>query len=156
MKNQGGISIIEVLMVLCMVGVIAAMGFSSYLGWQKQVRLVNAKDELRSVLVRAQQQATAAANDKSWGIHLTTTTYALFSGDFYDKDNPGNQVWNLQGVEVFSASTTFADGSGGRSSDVLFTKFVGSTVNTGTIELLVNTSPLATTTLDVNASGKID
>ncbi len=156
MKNQGGLSIIEVLMVVFMVGVIVSIGFNSYVGWQKQVRLINTKEEIKSVLVRAQQQATSAMGNKSWGIHLATTSYSLFSGDFYDQDNPSNQVWDLQGIEVLSASTTFSNGAGGRGSDVIFYKFTGLTVNTGTIDLLVSSDPNSTTTINVSASGKID
>ena len=156
MKNQRGLSIIEVLMVVVVVGIIVSMGFSSYISWQKQVRLINTKEEIKSVLVRAQQQATAAMDNKAWGIHLATTSYALFSGDFYDVDNISNQVWDFQGIEVFSASTTFADGAGGRGSDVIFAKFTGLTVNTGTIDLLVSSNPSTTTTIDISSSGKID
>lgn len=156
MKNQGGLSIIEVLMVIVVVGIIVGVSFSSYIGWQKEVRLINTKDEIKSVLVRAQQQATSAMSNKSWGVHLATTTYTLFSGDFYDQDNPSNQVWDLQGIEILSASTTFSNGAGGLGSDVIFYKFTGLTVNTGTINLLVSSNPSSTTTINVNASGKID
>jgi len=99
-KDQRGISMIEVLMALVIMTLLATMGFSSYRIWQKQISLINTRDEIKSALARAQQLATAASGNTAWGLHLATSTYTVFPGSFYNETDPDNRTWVLNGVEI--------------------------------------------------------
>lgn len=154
--NQKGMSILELILALLVAAIIAAMGASSYQTWQKQILLLNTRDEIKSGLVRAQQLATAAANNTSWGMHLATSSYTIFSGDFYNEVDPNNKTWNLNGTEIFESYITFSDGAGGYTSDVVFSKFDGDTYNTGTVSVIVSSQPTLTKSIIVQSSGQID
>ena len=155
-KDQRGISMIEVLMALVIMTLLATMGFSSYRIWQKQISLINTRDEIKSALARAQQLATAASGNTAWGLHLATSTYTVFPGSFYNETDPDNRTWVLNGVEIVESYITFSDGAGGYTSDVVFSKFDGETYNTGTIEIIIANQPSFTKTVEVQSPGQID
>ena len=155
-KNQKGISTLEVLMVFVILAIVATMSFSAYRIWQRQILLLNTRDEIKSALSRAQQLATAAANNSAWGVHLATSTYTVFPGSFYNDTDPDNKTWDLNGVEIIDSYITFSDGAGGYTPDVVFSKFEGETYNTGTIEIMVTAQPSLIKTVTVQSPGQID
>ncbi|MBT4209366.1 MAG: hypothetical protein HOE19_00375 [Candidatus Komeilibacteria bacterium] len=155
-KNQRGVSILEVLFILMIVAIVMSMGFSAYRVWQRQVLLTNTRDELKSALVRAQQLATAAADNRAWGMRLATSSYTIFPGNFYNDSDPDNKTWELRDIEIVDSYITFADGAGGYSSDVVFSKFDGDTYNTGTVSIIVSAQAELSKNITVLSSGQID
>jgi prepilin-type N-terminal cleavage/methylation domain-containing protein len=155
MAKKGGMTMIEILITLSIAAVIFAISTFSYQQWQIKVRLLNSRDELKSVLLRTQQLATAAASSTSWGIHLEADRYVMFQGDYYDENNPNNRIWYLNGAVILNASTTFANGGGGLGSNSVFGKFTGETYNTGTIRLAVPFNTSTIRTVNVAESGQI-
>lgn len=156
LKNRQGISTVEVLIVIMIIAIIAGLSAISYSNWQKDVQVINARDELRSTLVRAQQLSTAVAQDNQWGVHLEEDRFILFKGSFYNSSEPENISHNLQGVRILDPTNSFADGASGRQEDVLFYKFTGMTANTGTVSIYPLSDPSAIRTLEVLSSGHIE
>jgi len=146
----------EILLTFLLVAIITSMGFSSYRTWQTNILLLNTRDEIKSGLVRSQQLATAAANNTAWGMHLATTSYTIFSGDFYSDSDPNNKTWELNGVEITNAYNAFSDGAGGYASDVVFSKFDGDTYNTGTVNIIIANQPGTVRNIIIQSSGQID
>ncbi|PIR06883.1 MAG: hypothetical protein COV55_02140 [Candidatus Komeilibacteria bacterium CG11_big_fil_rev_8_21_14_0_20_36_20] len=155
MKNQLGLTILEIILVLFIAGIIATLSAVSYHRWQQQVQLNNNLDELNSALARAQQLATAAADNNVWGIHLDNDRYMMFQGYSYNENDPHNILWVLKGTEILHPTSTFADGTGGFGSNVIFSKFTGQTANTGTITLMTVSDHNITKTIIVDPSGQI-
>lgn len=131
------------------------MGQGSYAVWQKNVHIHNATEEFKSSLVQAQQKAAASADGKSWGVHLEADRYTLFSGDIYTVNNPTNVVKDLIGLTIVNPATSLSDGTSGNSPDVVFFKFTGQTVNSGTITLQVNADPTIQRTISISNLGVI-
>ena len=156
MKNKLGFTLVEGLVALFIAVLIYVLSTTAYKNWQKQVQISNSADELRSSLFRAQQLATASADNASWGIHMETDRYVLFSGDFYNVSDPNNKESILQGTQIFSPGSSFADGVGGYGPDVVFAKLTGQTVNTGTVSIITLVQPSNTSTVTINSSGQID
>jgi hypothetical protein len=136
--------------------IIASLSAVSYGNWQKDVQAINARDELRATLVRAQQLSTAVAMDDQWGVHLEEDRIVLFKGSFYNQSEPENIEHELQGVNILDPTNSFTDGAGGRQEDVLFYKFTGMTANTGTVSIYPISEPAAVKTLDVLATGHVE
>lgn len=155
-KNNGGITTIEVLIVIIIITVIAGMGVVSYTNWKRQVKLINTEEEIKSTIVKAQQLATAAADNKIWGVHFETDRYVLFQGSFYDENDPNNESWNLQGVEIVDPENSLADGAGGYGPDLIFYKFIGTTANTGTIDIIPSGVAGGLRSISISASGQVD
>lgn len=154
-KNKKGISAIEVLIVISLMVIITSLGTISYSKWQKEVQTINARDELRALLVRAQQLSTAVAMDDQWGVHLEENKATLFKGSFYNEFESANIEHQFQGVRVLDPTNSFADGAGGYQEDVLFYKFTGLTANTGTVSMYPSSDPTNIKTLEVFANGQI-
>lgn len=153
--TRNGVSVIEVLITLGIASLIFGISSYGYREWQTRVQLTNDRDELKSVLLRVQQLATAAAGGTSWGLHLESDSYVMFAGDYYDENNPSNRAWDLNGSQILNASSTFADGAGGYIADTVFAKFSGETYNTGTIALAPLTNTSTVKTINVAESGQI-
>ena len=156
MLNKKGISIIEIMITVFIISALTGMGAAVYINWQKQSKLVNTADEIKSVLIRAQQLATAAAKNSDWGVRFEEDKYILFAGSFYNEDDSENLTWNLVGVEIVEPNSIFSDGAGGNIPDVVFKKFEGTTYNTGVIRIRLLGDLGWMRNLEVFASGKID
>lgn len=155
-KKRPGITYIELLIILMIVGFIAVLSFSSYLSWQKEVTLVNAADELKSAIVLAQAQALSAAGNNNWGVHLEADSYTIFPGTFFNQDNPENKTKELRGVQILNPDTSLADGAGGFGANVVFAKYTGQTVNFGQIVLVANNDQSKTKTINIQNNGQIN
>lgn len=155
-KSKGGFTIIELIIVLGLVGLIVSLGTSGYQLWQRNIHLNNVRDEIKSSLFRAQQLATAAAKGDPWGVHLATDSYTIYKGNFYNEVDPDNMTWQLDGVVIIEPYRSFDDGAGSTTADVLFDKFDGQTINTGTISLSPVSDPSLIKTIQVEAPGQIN
>ncbi|PWB38666.1 MAG: hypothetical protein C3F02_03060 [Parcubacteria group bacterium] len=156
MIKHRGFSIIEVLVVIAILGIISYFGFTTYQHWRYYQQLVTSKENLASVLYRAQQLATAAAGGKDWGVHLEENSYTLFASSTYDSLDPTNKIWYLDKVAVFRPTSTFAKDLSLRGADVIFGKFTGETNNTGTITLFFIPDNNQIQEIKIEASGLID
>ena len=146
----------EIILVIAIFAIVFSIGSSGYLTWRQHVSLINSREELKSALLKAQQLATAAADNNNWGVHLETDRYILFKGSFFNETDPLNVMKELAGTQILNASTTVADGAGGLGSDVVFTKFSGQTANTGTIEIIYSPESSIKQIINILASGRID
>lgn len=83
MKNKG-FSLIEVIVVLAIIAVISASGFSVYKIWQSKNTLTNGRMILVSALYEAKTMATMGNNDSNWGVKNLSGKIVVFSGDSYN------------------------------------------------------------------------
>jgi len=118
--------------------------------------LVNAADELKSTISLAQAKAISAAANKNWGVHLEDGQYVLFSGSFYDQNNPDNKVKELRGVQILNPSTSLSDGATGYGADLVFAKYTGQTVNIGQITVAANSDASKTKIITIQDNGQIN
>lgn len=155
-KNQRGVTMMELLLVITLATLIMSMGFGSYRTWQRRILLINTRDEIKSSLVRAQQLATAAADGSSWGMHFTASSYTIFPGDTYDQFNVDNKTWNISDVEIQNPNFIFSDALGILGPDVVFSKFDGEAHNTGTVSIIWSSDPSYNKSVEVKRSGQVN
>lgn len=156
MKSERGLTLVEVVMVISIAAVVFLLFSGIYKDWQRKVILTNQAEELRGVLLRAQQLSLASAENTTWGVHLEDDRYVLFPGSYYNENHSSNKIWILDRVSILNASTTFWDGVSDYGADVVFSKFAGQTNNTGTISMFPNVAPETIETIEVRSSGQID
>lgn len=147
---------IELLIVISVTSLIISMGFNGYKTWHKKILLIDTHDTIKSALVRTQQLATAAAGSNSWGMHFTTSSYTIFSGDTYDQSDVNNKTWILNGIEIQNSETIFSDAFGVYGPDVIFSKFDGEANNTGTISIILSIDNSYNKNIEVKSSGQVN
>lgn len=154
--NRKGFTVIELLLVLFIVGLLVSMSWAAYIGWQKQVQVINATAELKSTLLRAQQLAVSASGADNWGVQLVSDGYILFRGSTYNASDPSNLAREFNGVEITNFDSSLTDGIGGYSSSVIFQKLSGQTINIGNITLVAQNSPSVSRQIIIKSSGKVE
>jgi type II secretory pathway pseudopilin PulG len=154
--NKKGFSILEYILIILLLGIVFSLTSMTYNDWRQDVLLKNNKEEMRSYLLRAQQLASAAASSTDWGLHLEIDSYTLFQGSIYNPADSNNIVRFLQGNTILNPDTSLSDGAGGYTSDLIFIKFTGQTVNTGTISIIVPNQPSIFTSINIESLGVID
>ncbi|MBT4349777.1 prepilin-type N-terminal cleavage/methylation domain-containing protein [bacterium] len=156
MKDQQGVTMIELLVAIAILAMVSSLSFATHRKWQEHVFLTNQVGELRSAIVKTQQLAIASAKDSAWGVHFEAAQYTIFSGSSYSEIDPNNEIYDLQGVLIVDPEIVLSDGIGGFGSNVIFSKFTGQTVNTGTIALMPEVNPAITKSITIYAVGQID
>jgi len=147
---------IELLIAIAIIAMISSLSFASHRKWQEHVFLTNQVDELRSAIIKTQQLALASAEDSAWGVHFETAQYIIFKGSSYNEVDPNNDIHDLHGVFVVNPEIVLSDGIGGFGPNLIFSKFTGQTINTGTIALMPEVNPNITKSITVYAVGQID
>lgn len=156
MKKNSGLTLIEALIVISIFTVMALLSTNTYKNWQRQVQLTNGSDELRELLVQAQQLSVAVADDSTWGVHLEDDSYTLFKGSSYNVLDPENDTRYFRGVYIINPTSSLSDGLGGFSSDVVFSRFNGETINVGTISLTTVFSKENIKSITIESNGQVN
>jgi prepilin-type N-terminal cleavage/methylation domain-containing protein len=155
-KTGAGFTAIEMLLVVAILGILATLGQGSYTVWLKKVQVNTTIEQIRSSLIRAQEQAVAAEDGKAWGIHFETDRYIIFPTTIYNPAEPKNKVKLLSGISIVQPDSSLSDGTSGYSPNVVFEKFTGRTVNTGIITVAVSSDPTVTRQLVITFFGAIE
>lgn len=156
MLNQKGITFIEIMLTISIAVLIAAMGLNAFYQWRNHISLLNQVDELKSNVVKVRQLSIATAGEKKWGIHLEEGQYIIFNSDSYDQTNPNNETILLKSALIYESETSLSNGNGAYSSDLIFEKFSGHTINTGTITLVSINNPEISYSFSIDNLGKIN
>jgi len=155
-ESGAGFTLIEMLLVMAIVAILATLGQMSYSVWLKKVQVNTVVEQIRSSLIRVQQQAVAAEDGLAWGIHFETDRYTIFSSTIYDPADPTNKVKLLSNIVIVNPDSSLSDGNVGFSPNVVFEKFTGRTINIGTITVAVGSDASVARGLLITFFGAIE
>ncbi len=141
--KRSGFSLLEMLIVITLLGLLAALSFPFYNPLVARHNIASARDTVVRSLHRTQLLSMAMANDTTWGIHFEAGKVVIFKGATYiGRDAAYDQVNTLASNITFSGL-----------NDFIFTKFDGYPASTGTITITGGNSETKTITL--NAKGMV-
>ncbi len=115
MKYRNGFTLVEVLVTL---GVVSIIGFFAVPFSTRQIssnRVVESASDLSSGIFRAQQDAYASKEDKSYGIRFNETNYEFFSTAVEPPVHPGTSDFTVNYTGGIKKSTP-------TTVDLIFTK----------------------------------
>jgi len=148
-----GFTLIELLMVIGIIGVLAGVTGSNYLGVRNRVAFENQVNKITADLRWTMSRSLAQESDDQWGIRFSNATSGA---DFYEIWHGANyesaivvDYTNLHG------SVAFSDPASGATKDIIFLKSTGLPLASSTLELY-SLSGNSTGTVEVNTQGRID
>lgn len=87
-----GFTLVEILVVVALVGFIAALGLMMSFGSLARSGVESERDLVVSLLQAQRSRALSNIHAHSHGVRLEENTIVLFEGDSYDLHDPHNQV----------------------------------------------------------------
>lgn len=125
-----GLTLIEALIVISILAIITGLLSANFLAFQNKGDLEGTNRQVVTDLRQMQSAAWSSLDDKSWGVHLESDFYVLFSGDTYNSADTQNKRRNLPSnikIQNISLQNSVAD--------ILFLKRTGKTDNFGSFQV---------------------
>lgn len=146
--QKKGFTLVEIVVVVCIIAVLIILGFINYRDFEKRVSLSSNANQIISALHLANERTISLSNNLVHGVHFTTSTYTLFASSTYNPADPANEIFNLPAdIEISSINV-------GGGSNVVFDKVTGRTANSGTIVLRIASDIAETRTVEISPSGR--
>lgn len=150
MKNNTGVTLVELLVVVAVFVILAATSVQVYFSFQKKSELTNSVEELVSVLRLSRNKTMASETASNFGVHFESVKFVLFRGTSYNPSATDNEIHNLsKRVEIYEINLS------GGGAEVIFNRVTGETNQTGTISLRLKDDVSQTETAVVYSSGEV-
>jgi len=156
MRAYGGFTTIELLIVIAFFGIALAIVSLPLATLQTNTALSDAVSKVKDEVRRVETQSLSGYLGTGWGVHLSGSAtgcvfpaeqFYVFRGDTFDSASDTTDVIDLPDT------TSISSVSIGGGCDIKFTRFHGSTTNTGSI--IIQNTLGATGTITVNEKGRI-
>lgn len=144
-----GFTLIELLIVISLLAVLFVIGLARFTTFGSQIDLNTASQQTISILQLARNQTLASEDQDTYGVHFETNRYVLFKGDDFATASETKE-YNLSKVEIYEINLAPVG-----SSDVLFARIRGGTINTGNIKIRLIEDTSKTETVLINSLGQV-
>ena len=142
---QYGFTLVEILLVIAIVSVVAAIGIPIYSNALARNDLSLATTQLKQTLFRAQTQARAGIHDAVWGVHVDTDSFTLYQGDSWGtRDTVHDQAHLFPRTYDITGDT-----------DIQFSRLLGQALSSYSITLSVPRANISST-LNISTSGAVE
>ena len=150
--KRRGFTLLELVVVIGIMVLATTIMFAIFRGYQRNVRLNVAAQQLENTLRRAQSDAMIVKNGTNWGVYFDTIKdqYVLFSGTEYSPSGVDNVVIEIENL-VEIANVNLSDSA----ISVVFSKLSGTADHSGTITLRSLHDTNVTASVSITDEGKI-
>lgn len=143
MKRFQGLSLIELIIVVAILGLLSAIVAVSFHTFQRQQVQKSTVDTIISMLDSARAHTLSARNLSQFGVHFSSTEVVSFEGANYIAGTAGNFTYTLD-----ARATLGSISLNGGGTDVVFSRLTGDTNNYGTLNVIIEgLSPNKTITI---------
>ncbi len=150
-KAERGFTLIELLISVAVLSIVSTAVFIGYRTASLNAELKTAAFQVVDVLNLAKTRTVASLAASQYGVHLEQNQYALFKGATYDALDPNTIFYAIPpSVEIVSIALA------GGSSDVVFDRLTGNTVNSGSFAVRLISNATSAKTVTVSVSGRAD
>lgn len=153
MPKNKGISIIEILVVITIIGILTAIVVLNLSTFRNERSLSNTTSDIISLLNNARNNTISSLNSSAYGIHFETDRVIYFTGSTFNSSDSANIEIDLNpSVNIPSSGGINLSGGG---SDVIFTRLTGDTVNYGTIIIRLTSDATRQKVITINKTGSV-
>ncbi|MEK7572332.1 MAG: type II secretion system protein [Patescibacteria group bacterium] len=131
-----GITIIELVIVLFIIGILASVTLPQFSKMKENQALKNATGDIVSALHGAQSQSLASVNFSEYGVHFQSDKIIIFKGTVFLESDANNKIINI--VTPASISNVTLAGVSGTSGDIYFNRLSGVPNKTGAITVSIS------------------
>ena len=130
-KKNTGITVIELLITISIIGILSSIIFLSLSKFRNQQNLRNTAEDIATLLNNARNSTLSSLNSTNYSVHIESHRAVLFTGSTFIDPNATN-------VEIDFDSSVLVPASGGinlngSGSDVIYNRLTGDTSDYGTI-----------------------
>lgn len=147
-----GVTLLEMIVVIGILGVLLAIAMPSYRNFQKSVEVTSIAENIEGVLRETQSESMAVKNGQKHGVYFNSSSnqYIKFEGDAYVSGDPNNIIYQISDkVEMTDISLAVTGNS------VVFEKLNGGTDNYGSVTITHATDTSFTKSINISHEGKI-
>ncbi|KKT36207.1 MAG: Pilin assembly protein [Parcubacteria group bacterium GW2011_GWA1_44_13] len=138
---QKGFSLLELLIVIAIMAILAAVGAGFYRGFAKNVELQSSSKMIASDLRQMRAKSMAGESGYKWGVRFVKDA----GGDYYITFSTDGTNSTTTATTTLSSGVTFSDPVSGYK-EVIFNKITG-TISTATTTSVTLEGTTATTTI---------
>ncbi len=143
MTRTDGFTLVEMLLSVAIIVLLVGMSLPVFLSFQSRNDVDIGAQAVAETLRRAVVYSRAVQADGQWGVAVQSSQVTLFKGASYaSRITSSDETIALPPAAALSGL-----------SEVVFNKFSGTPLSTGTITL---TTPTATRSITINAKGMVD
>jgi len=149
MTQRAGYSYLQILLVVALLAILAAVASPYYVRWQQQQRVQSTALLLVSDLQSTQTRAMQRYYDAAWGIRINDSAkaYTVFRGSTYAAADTYNYT------VTYPSSVSISP-----DQDIVFTPSSGELDGASSVALTISSAgtPTDSATININAQGLID
>lgn len=154
-KMDAGFTLFEVVIVVLILSILAAIVVADFLSLQKKSDLEGSANEIATVLRLAQSRTVASESSSKYGVYfdnlVSPNKYVLFKGTSYTTREVGSdQTYFFPNTLEFS-SVSLSDGN-----ETVFEKLTGASEKSGSVTIRFKADASQTKTVYISSSGVID
>ncbi len=147
-KNlQSGFTATEILIVLFIIAVLAAIVLPQFNEMRKREVLKGGANDIVTALTRARSQTLSSLESSEYGVHFESDHVIIFKGTTYSASSPDNETINIVSPATISAITLTGGGS-----DVYFRRLTGMPTTSGTVTI---SNTVSTKTITISSTGAV-
>jgi len=147
MKNfyHKGITLVEVLIVIAIIGILAAIVFPQFSKIKKNQVLKNGVADTMSAINKARTQTLASLNSSEYGVHFQSDSVIIFKGKTFSSGATDNET-----IDIIPPATISVISLSGGVSGVYFNRLNSTPSATGTVTI---TNSTLTKIITISATG---
>lgn len=153
MKNNKGISLVEILIVISIIGILSAIIVLNLSKFHNQQALKNTAEDVYALLNEARNNTISSKNSNTYGIHFLSDRAILFAGESYTDSVSNKQIDFDSVVRIPDSGGVVLNGGG---VDVVFSRITGDTLNYGTITIQLINDVTSQKVININKIGVIE